>query len=122
MTHTKYIFKILYAFSLFSFFFFFFETRKVLTKYIHKLGVSNDWSLTDVVGLEPEMLEWIPKPVKSIILLFPCSDKVFRGYFLIFAIFYKIYLCSMKNIVLRNMNVYRLRPRNILRACFICAN
>lgn len=49
---------------------------KVLTKYIHKLGVTNDWALTDVVGLEPEMLEWIPKPVKSIILLFPCSDTV----------------------------------------------
>lgn len=46
----------------------------VLTKYIHKLGVSKNWSLIDVVGLEPEMLEWIPKPVKSIILLFPCSD------------------------------------------------
>ncbi|XP_061394817.1 ubiquitin carboxyl-terminal hydrolase [Musca vetustissima] len=47
----------------------------VLTKYIHKLGVSKEWALTDVVGLEPEMLEWIPKPVKSIILLFPCSEK-----------------------------------------------
>lgn len=46
----------------------------VLTKYIHKLGVSSDWSLTDVIGLESEMLEWIPKPVKSIILLFPTSE------------------------------------------------
>uniref|UniRef100_A0A1L8ED88 Ubiquitin carboxyl-terminal hydrolase n=1 Tax=Haematobia irritans TaxID=7368 RepID=A0A1L8ED88_HAEIR len=47
----------------------------VLTKYIHTLGVSKEWSLTDVMGLEPEMLEWIPKPAKSIILLFPCSEK-----------------------------------------------
>ena len=46
----------------------------VLTKYIHKLGVSSDFSLTDVIGLEPEMLEWIPQPVKSIILLFPTSE------------------------------------------------
>ncbi|XP_011178485.1 ubiquitin carboxyl-terminal hydrolase [Zeugodacus cucurbitae] len=47
----------------------------VLTKYIHKLGVSNEWSITDVVSLEPEMLEWIPQPVKAIILLFPISDN-----------------------------------------------
>ncbi|XP_055849570.1 ubiquitin carboxyl-terminal hydrolase [Episyrphus balteatus] len=46
----------------------------VLTKYIHKLGVSKDYSFIDVVGLDPEMLEWIPKPVKSIVLLFPCSE------------------------------------------------
>lgn len=39
------------------------------------MGVSKEWALIDVVGLEPEMLEWIPKPVKSIILLFPCSEK-----------------------------------------------
>lgn len=46
----------------------------VLTKYIHKLGVSSDWSLTDVIGLESEALEWIPQPVKAIILLFPTSE------------------------------------------------
>uniref|UniRef100_A0A1A9UT34 Ubiquitin carboxyl-terminal hydrolase n=1 Tax=Glossina austeni TaxID=7395 RepID=A0A1A9UT34_GLOAU len=47
---------------------------EVLTKYIHTFGVTKDWVITDVMGLEPDMLEWIPKPVKSIILLFPCSD------------------------------------------------
>lgn len=47
----------------------------VMTNYIHKLGVSEKWSLTDVYGLEPDMLEWIPKPVKAIILLFPCSES-----------------------------------------------
>lgn len=47
---------------------------EVLTKYLHKGGVSEKWAIVDVVGLEPEMLEWVPKPVKSIILLFPCSE------------------------------------------------
>uniref|UniRef100_A0A1A9W0Q2 Ubiquitin carboxyl-terminal hydrolase n=1 Tax=Glossina brevipalpis TaxID=37001 RepID=A0A1A9W0Q2_9MUSC len=46
----------------------------VLTKYMHKCGVTKDWVITDVMGLEPDMLEWIPKPVKSLILLFPCSE------------------------------------------------
>uniref|UniRef100_A0A1A9WAT9 Ubiquitin carboxyl-terminal hydrolase n=1 Tax=Glossina brevipalpis TaxID=37001 RepID=A0A1A9WAT9_9MUSC len=47
----------------------------VLTKYIHNFGVNKDWIITDVMGLEPDMLEWIPKPVKSVILLFPCSES-----------------------------------------------
>ncbi|XP_068143545.1 ubiquitin carboxyl-terminal hydrolase-like [Drosophila tropicalis] len=42
--------------------------------YIHKLGVSPSWSVTDVIGLEDKMLEWITRPVKALILLFPCSD------------------------------------------------
>lgn len=46
---------------------------QVLSKYIHKLGVSPLWSLTDVFGLEPDQLEWMPKPVKAVILLFPDS-------------------------------------------------
>lgn len=49
---------------------------QVLTKYIHTLGVAKDWLVTDVLGLEPEALDWLPKPVKAIILLFPCSDTV----------------------------------------------
>nr|AAA15411.1 ubiquitin carboxyl terminal hydrolase [Drosophila melanogaster]CAA49358.1 Ubiquitin carboxyl terminal hydrolase [Drosophila melanogaster]CAA49359.1 ubiquitin carboxyl terminal hydrolase [Drosophila melanogaster] len=47
---------------------------EVLTKYIHKLAVSPAWSVTDVIGLEDDTLEWIPRPVKAFILLFPCSE------------------------------------------------
>lgn len=49
------------------------KCNQVLSKYIHKLGVSPLWSLTDVFGLEPDQLEWMPKPVKAVILLFPDS-------------------------------------------------
>lgn len=48
----------------------------MLTKYIHKLGVSPLWSVVDVYGLDPEILEFIPKPVKAVILLYPLSDDV----------------------------------------------
>lgn len=52
----------------------FFNVSQVLTKYIHRLGVSPLWSLTDIFGLEPEQLEWVAKPVKAVILL--CNTEI----------------------------------------------
>jgi ubiquitin carboxyl-terminal hydrolase L3 len=46
---------------------------EVLTKYMHKLGVSTKWNFIDVYSFDDDSLQFLPDPVKAYILLFPCS-------------------------------------------------
>lgn len=49
-----------------------------MNEYIYKLGVSRDWQIQDVYGLDREMLDFIPQPVKAVIVLFPCTISKIR--------------------------------------------
>ncbi|CAG4977330.1 unnamed protein product [Colias eurytheme] len=48
---------------------------EVMNKYLQKLGVSSKWKMVDVLGLEKDALQWVPRPVLAVLLLFPLSES-----------------------------------------------
>lgn len=44
---------------------------EALTKFVHKIGVPDDWVVNDVFGFDRELLDMLPKPVAALILLLP---------------------------------------------------
>lgn len=48
---------------------------EVLTNYMTQLGVSPLWSIVDIYGMDPEILDMVPRPLKSLIFLYPCKKK-----------------------------------------------
>ncbi|CAO3648637.1 unnamed protein product [Cunninghamella blakesleeana] len=47
----------------------------VMNKIIHENGIDSAWQFTDIYGFDPELLAFVPQPVKAIIFLYPITEK-----------------------------------------------
>ena len=47
---------------------------EVMNKFLSNIGLPDEWSVVDVIGLDEELLQFIESPVLSLILLFPVID------------------------------------------------
>lgn len=52
----------------------------------------NDWEICDVFGFGPDELAIVPRPVASVIMLFPYNEAVRIRWFLINLLIYNYYL------------------------------
>ena len=46
----------------------------VMNNFLKKVGVSSEWTIVDVLSLDDDLLEFVPRPVAALILLSPESD------------------------------------------------
>ena len=51
----------------------------IFTRFALDLGMKDDFVITEVFGLEPDLLMFVPRPVKAIFLLFPPLGEQFKA-------------------------------------------
>jgi hypothetical protein len=53
----------------------------VFVQFLSNVGVSDKWKMTDVYGLDDDLLATVPRPVLALLLLFPLNDKVYMNHY-----------------------------------------
>lgn len=50
-----------------------------MSTFLYDIGLGKEWGVVDVIGLDSELLQLIPQPVGSLILLYPISKRQETG-------------------------------------------
>ena len=51
---------------------------EIFTKFARRIAqLPSEWEFVDVLGIDESLLQLVPRPVAAVIMLFPCTDKIY---------------------------------------------
>eukprot|EP00401_Gymnodinium_catenatum_P019715 CAMPEP_0117510518 /NCGR_PEP_ID=MMETSP0784-20121206/28031_1 /TAXON_ID=39447 /ORGANISM="" /LENGTH=257 /DNA_ID=CAMNT_0005306157 /DNA_START=63 /DNA_END=832 /DNA_ORIENTATION=- len=51
----------------------------VFNPFCSRIGLPSGWGFVDVLGLDEELLRLVPTPTVACVLLFPCTDRIYKA-------------------------------------------